>query len=152
MAKQKAAAKKPTKAKKKPAKRKPLTAKQKAVLKKSNDQNAATRKARQAAFIEIYQINFGNKTDACNRVGVQRKSFYMWYEKYPEFAKAFNELDPITTSIEYLEAKAWAKIEEGSEKMLIFALKSKANWDQYSAPVPVDNNINVTIVKADNES
>lgn len=115
------------------------------------DHNFQMRKARQAAFLEVYKKNFGNKADACRVVGIGRKTFYLWLKKYPSFKKAIEEIDPAEESVEWLESLAYDKIRDGSDKLLIFALKAKAGWSDHGLPPNNVPSINVTIGKAEDE-
>lgn len=78
------------------------------------------------ATIKAYISTFGNVTQTCKSVGIERKTFYNWKEADKKFAKAIEEAEPKERFLDYLEAKALQRINKGSDKILLHALKTKA--------------------------
>jgi len=78
------------------------------------------------ATIEAYIKTFGNITQTCNVVGIERKTFYNWKQKDKDFKKAIEEAQPKERFLDFLESKAVKRINDGSDSVLIFALKTKA--------------------------
>lgn len=78
------------------------------------------------ATINAYIKTFGNVTQTCNLVGLDRSTFYEWKEKDKEFKKAIEEAQPKERFLDFLESKAVKRINDGSDSVLIFALKTKA--------------------------
>ena len=75
--------------------------------------------------IQAYIKTFGNVTQTCKTVGIERKTFYNWKEADPEFKAAIESAQPEERFLDFLEAKAAERINKGSDAVLIFALKTK---------------------------
>lgn len=83
------------------------------------------------AFQEAYKKTFGNVTQTCNAIGIDRTTYYDWIKKDPKFKKQIEELEPEERFMDFLESKLVEKINGGDTTSIIFALKTKAKKRGY---------------------
>ncbi len=95
--------------------------------------------------------NHGIVTPACKDAKVQRSQYYDFYKNDPEFAKKVDELNEVT--LDFVENQLLKKIEQGSEKSILFYMKYKARKRGYTDSVDITsggekiNNIQIEIIK-----
>lgn len=63
----------------------------------------------------------GIVTPACEKVGLDRATFYAYYNTDKDFAKAVDSIRD--KAIDFLESKAYQRVKDGSDTMIIFMLK-----------------------------
>lgn len=75
------------------------------------------------ALLEALEKSLGVITSACKIVGVDRGTFYRYYNEDPEFKKAVKDIDNV--SLDFVESKLFKQIESGNVAATIFYLKTK---------------------------
>ncbi len=80
---------------------------------------------KKAAFIKAYQKAFGNISEACKAAHITRQTYYNWFKSDLEFKEAIKTIEPEEQFLDFLESQAVERIKNGSDSVLIFALKSK---------------------------
>ena len=83
------------------------------------------------AFLDAYSKSFGNITQSCQAIGVNRKSYYRWLDKDPEFAQAIKEAEPDEAFLDFCESKLMQHINNDEVAPLLFALKTKGKKRGY---------------------
>ena len=83
------------------------------------------------AFQEAYKKAFGNVTQSCNAIGIDRSTYYDWIKKDSKFKKKIEELEPEERFMDFLESKLVERINKGDTTSIIFALKTKAKKRGY---------------------
>lgn len=82
----------------------------------------------------------GNVSAACQAVGINRKTFYDWVKKYPEFAAKSEEI--VEGKIDNVESVLYAQCMEGNTSAIIFFLKTKGKSRGYIERAEVNALIN----------
>lgn len=90
-----------------------------------------TRRIRQEEFITIYKSNYHNVRDACKRVGLDPSTFYKWKENDEYFQNRLEEAR--IDQIKYVESLGFKRMEEGSDRLIEFYLKTKGKSEGYGA-------------------
>jgi len=81
------------------------------------------------ALIVAMEKSLGVVTNACKIVGVDRTTFYNYYNSDPEFKKACDDCENI--AIDFAESKLKQLINEGDTVATIFYLKTKGKHRGY---------------------
>ncbi len=85
--------------------------------------------------------SLGVVTHACKEVGIRRETFYKYYNKDEKFRKAVDEINEIT--LDFAENQLLRKIKEGSERSIIFYLKSKGKKRGYADKLEIEGNMDI---------
>ena len=88
-----------------------------------------SKKARQRVWLGAFKANLFNVTEACNKIGIDRSTYYRWLENDPDFAQAVQ--DAREEKIDFIENQLLERIAEGDTVATIFALKSLAKHRGY---------------------
>jgi len=83
------------------------------------------KKELQSAFIKAYTKSYGNVAKSCKAVDISRGTYYNWLKNDSKFKELVDNCSPEDDFLDFLEDKAVQRINEGSDSVLIFALKSK---------------------------
>lgn len=75
------------------------------------------------ALIEAMQKSLGVVTQACKIAGVDRGTYYNYYDSDPAFKKACDDCSEI--ALDFAESKLYKQIEDGVPVSTIFFLKTK---------------------------
>jgi len=94
------------------------------------DNKNKTTEKRKKAFLVAFEKNYGIITKTCKEVGITRDTFYHWKKEDPDFAKAIEEQDDKTG--DFVESELYKKIQEGSERSILFYLKYKGRKRGYT--------------------
>lgn len=86
---------------------------------------------KQDAFIEAYKSTFGNVTEACKAVGVERFEYYGWLEKDVDFKRTLYQIEPSEQMVDAAESALMRKIEIGDTPAILFTLKTKGKHRGY---------------------
>jgi transposase-like protein len=78
-------------------------------------------KKKQIDFIEMYKLKAGNISEVCKAFGIARETFYDWRKTFPDFDKAIYDAD--NAKKDWVESKIIQRINEGSDKVLLFYAK-----------------------------
>lgn len=77
------------------------------------------------AFIKAYKKAFGNVSQSCLAIGIDRSTYYDWIKKDEKFKKKIEEAEPQERFLDFLESKLVEQINGGNTTSIIFALKTK---------------------------
>lgn len=94
------------------------------------DNQDKTTEKKKKAFIAAFEKNFGIITRTCKEVGITRETFYKWKKTDPAFAQAIEDQDEKTT--DFVESELYKKIQEGSERSILFYMKYKGRKRGYA--------------------
>ena len=75
------------------------------------------------ALLEALEKTLGIVTTACKVVGVQRGTFYRYYNEDKDFAKAVKEIDNVV--LDFAESQLHKQIKDNNTSSTIFYLKTK---------------------------
>ena len=85
------------------------------------EQERTTRKKK--AFLEVYFKNVCNISATCEKIGIDRKTFYNWKEADPEFRRAVEDAE--NQLIDLAETQLFKNIRAGKETSLFFFLVNR---------------------------
>lgn len=88
-----------------------------------------SKRARQRAWLGAFKANLFNITEACNRIGIDRSTYYRWLENDPGFSRAVEEARE--EKIDFIEDQLLERISSGDTTAIIFALKTLAKHRGY---------------------
>lgn len=77
--------------------------------------------------------SLGVVTPACKEVGISRERFYYYYNEDEEFKKAVDDIQNI--QCDFVESQFFKKINEGSEKSILFYLRYRGRNRGYTDSV-----------------
>jgi len=80
-------------------------------------------------LISELEKNRGLISISCKKVGINRSTYYDWYNKYPDFKKAADEVIELT--IDNVESKLHENIDDGCKDSIKFYLSTKAKSRGY---------------------
>lgn len=78
---------------------------------------------RKRAMLNALKANLGIVTPACEQVGIDRTTHYLWLEKDPEYKAEYERIGEQT--IDFAENALLKSIKGGSDTATIFYLKTK---------------------------
>lgn len=82
--------------------------------------------------------SLGIVTAACKQVGICRERFYEYYNTDPIFKKKIDDLDNVT--LDFVENQLLKKIQEGSERSIVFYMKHKGKRRGYVSSTDITTN------------
>ena len=91
------------------------------------------------AFIEAYRANTGNATAASSAVGINRTTYWRWYNSDHDFAAAVDAVDE--EQIDTAESELSKHIKSGNLTAIIFYLKTKGQGRGYVERVETDSRV-----------
>jgi hypothetical protein len=94
--------------------------------------------ANKARLPTCLEKSLGIVTTACKKANVTRVTYYEYYKKDKEFAKAVDEIQDVT--LDFAEGKLLENIQKGSDTAVIFYLKTKGKKRGY---IERTENVNV---------
>lgn len=103
-------------------------------------------------LLEAMEKTLGIVTQACKLVNIDRGTYYNYYRNDENFKNAIDEL--FNVQMDYVEAKLFEKIKEGSESSIQFYLKYRGSKRGYSNHVQQDithRGININYIEPKNE-
>lgn len=80
-------------------------------------------------FLTLYAKHLCNVTTTCRAIGIERKTFYRWYNGDVRFKKAVD--DTSEERIDFVENALNQKIQSGDTTAIIFFLKTKGKHRGY---------------------
>lgn len=96
------------------------------------------------ALIEAMHKSLGVVTQACKIVGVDRSTFYEYYNSDPDFKAKCDDVSEI--AIDFVESKLFKQIENGDTTASIFYLKTKGkNRGYIQTSEHINHNLNKEI-------
>jgi hypothetical protein len=96
---------------------------------KKADTPAAKTAHNKAALLKALKEARGIVTTACDAVGVNRSTYYDYYNSDPEFKREADDVQEV--AIDFVEGKLFEQIEEGIPTSTLFYLKTKAKHRGY---------------------
>lgn len=81
------------------------------------------------ALIAALEKSLGIVTTACKAVGVDRRTFYRYYNNDPKFKSEVDDIGEI--ALDFAESQLHKKIQSGSDVAVIFYLKTKGKKRGY---------------------
>ena len=81
------------------------------------------------ALIDALEKSLGVVTSACKSVGLNRSTYYDYYNSDPEFKKSVDELSNI--ALDFAESNLHKQIKDGNTSATIFYLKTKGKRRGY---------------------
>ena len=92
-----------------------------------------------AEFLEIYAKLLCNVTKTCKAVGIERVTFYRWYENDAKFHQAVDDLENVR--LDFAEDMLNIKMQQGDTAAIIYFLKTKGKHRGYVEKVIQDVNV-----------
>ena len=92
-----------------------------------------------AEFLKIYAKQLCNITKTCKAVGIDRITFYRWYENDTKFHQAVDDLENVR--LDFAEDMLNIKMQQGDTTAIIFFLKTKGKHRGYVEKVIQDVNV-----------
>ena len=81
------------------------------------------------ALLDALEESLGVVTQACRAVGINRTSFYNYYNQDPKFRQAVDDIDNI--ALDFVETELHKQIRAGEVSSTIFYLKTKGKKRGY---------------------
>lgn len=94
---------------------------------------------RKEIFLAAYKANFFNISKSCKAADIARITYYDWKDKDPDFAQALE--DAHVDQIKWVEEQMFKRIEEGSDRLTEFYLKTKGKKEGYGDKQEIQHNI-----------
>ncbi|MBO6117346.1 MAG: hypothetical protein J6P44_02260 [Bacteroidales bacterium] len=91
-------------------------------------------------FASAYEKKGCNVTSTCTALGINRKTFYKWREKYSALDEALKEKEDAL--LDFAESKLYEHISNGDITSLIFLLKTKGKSRGYVETIQNDVTVN----------
>jgi hypothetical protein len=97
-------------------------------------------------------------TPACNEVGISRQQYYYYLKNDKDFKEAVEDIHEET--IDFVESKLLEKIEQGSERSILFFMKYRGKKRGYTDTIDITSNgetintvsnINIKVVEPKND-
>jgi hypothetical protein len=98
----------------------------------------ATNATKKEVFLKTFKNNYGHIADACECANIDRKTYYRWMEKYPQFAQQVKEIEE--SFIDLAECQLRKNIKRGIQKAIEFTLTNRAR-DKYSNTQTVEHKV-----------
>jgi hypothetical protein len=92
-----------------------------------------------AEFLKIYAKQLCNIAKTCKAVGIDRITFYRWYENDAKFHQAVDDLENVR--LDFAEDMLNIKMQQGDSTAIIFFLKTKGKHRGYVEKVIQDVNV-----------
>ncbi len=89
------------------------------------------------ALLEALEKSMGIVTTACEEVGINRWTYYDYYNKDEDFKKKVDELAEV--ALDFAESKLYKNISDGKETSIIFYLKTKGKKRGYIESSHIDH-------------
>lgn len=92
---------------------------------------ARRRKKTKVELLEALRNNYANISDACEKCGVTRQTFYVWRDEDAEFDQAVKEINE--QMVDKVESKMMREIKKGNTRLIMFYLNAKGKSRGYGA-------------------
>lgn len=97
------------------------------------------------AMIQAMEQSLGVVTQAAQKAGVGRKTYYEWLQDDPEFKKAIDDIENVV--IDFAESKLYSQIKENNTTATIFYLKTKAKHRGYVEKQEIEHSGQIKEIK-----
>lgn len=91
----------------------------------------SNRKIRKKAFIETFKKTFGNVSQTCKVLDLDRSTYYKWIKEDESFKIEIESVEPKELFLDFTESKLVEKINTGDTTAIIFTLKTKGKSRGY---------------------
>jgi len=91
----------------------------------------SNRKIRKKAFIETFKKTFGNVSQTCKVLDMDRSTYYKWLKEDEDFKTEVESVEPKELFLDFTESKLVEKINTGDTTAIIFTLKTKGKSRGY---------------------
>lgn len=91
----------------------------------------SNRKIRKKAFIETFKKTFGNVSQTCKVLELDRSTYYKWLKEDESFKIEVESVEPKELFLDFTESKLVEKINTGDTTAIIFTLKTKGKSRGY---------------------
>jgi len=91
----------------------------------------SNRKIRKKAFIETFKKTFGNVSQTCKVLELDRSTYYKWLKEDEDFKNEIETVEPKELFLDFTESKLVEKINTGDTTAIIFTLKTKGKSRGY---------------------
>jgi len=91
----------------------------------------SNRKIRKRAFIETFKKTFGNVSQTCKVLDMDRSTYYKWLKEDEDFKIEIESVEPKELFLDFTESKLVEKINTGDTTAIIFTLKTKGKSRGY---------------------
>lgn len=91
----------------------------------------SNRKIRKKAFIETFKKTFGNVSQTCKVLELDRSTYYKWLKEDEDFKNEIELVEPKELFLDFTESKLIEKINTGDTTAIIFTLKTKGKSRGY---------------------
>lgn len=91
----------------------------------------SNRKIRKKAFIETFKKTFGNVSQTCKVLELDRSTYYKWLKEDEDFKNEIESVEPKELFLDFTESKLVEKINTGDTTAIIFTLKTKGKSRGY---------------------
>lgn len=84
-------------------------------------------------FLSAFEKSYGNITQSCLAIGINRKTYYRWLKDDPEFAEDVETTQPRESLIDLAESKLVQAVRDGDLTAIIYTLKSQGRsrgWNE----------------------
>jgi hypothetical protein len=96
-------------------------------------------------LLELLLKNMGNITRSCKELGINRSTFYDWYNSDESFKKKYKEINEVI--LDFAEDNLIKRIDEGNITALIYFLNKRGESRGYGEKSNVASNVpQITIV------
>jgi len=89
------------------------------------------------ALVEALEQSLGVVTTACKKVGINRTTYYNYYNSDPDFKKEVDSLSDV--ALDFAESKLFSQIDQNNTAATIFYLKTKGKHRGYVERQEVDH-------------
>jgi hypothetical protein len=83
------------------------------------------------ALLEAYKKTFGNVSQSCKIVGINRSTHYEWLNDDEDYKATIEGIEPSEMFLDFVESQLVTKISKGDTTAIIFALKTKGKKRGY---------------------
>jgi len=97
------------------------------------------------AMIEALTQTLGVVTSACKIVGINRSTFYKYYNEDPKFAAEVNDIQEV--AIDFAESKLYEQIKDSNTTATIFYLKTRGRNRGYVEKQEIEHSGEIKEIK-----
>ena len=94
-------------------------------------------------LLKALERSLGLVTPACKEVGLDRTTFYNYYNNDPEFKAAVDDINEILT--DFVENQLFKKIKDGDTQSILFFIRYKGKKRGYTDSINIDGNLNTNV-------
>lgn len=107
-----------------------------APVKKTPVKKSPRKGQRKKMLLAALEKSFGVVTTACAKAGLDRQSFYNYYNEDPAFAKSVDEIKNV--ALDFAESQLFRNMSNGKEASVIFYLKTQGKGRGYVEKVQTE--------------